>query len=208
MHISKLIETLELKRLNPSLELSWVFPQDIKGLDRELIIQAREADELSSEADLSDVVFNYIQECYRQGESCLSQDIQWGLTESFVRAMVYLIVEFQNSLAASNVPPSENVTSMDAKVCLQYFVEVLLNGNLNEYEVEMIQGYICDFYQYDDLWEPPEGRFFGELTKAENILIDFLGTRDLGIASLKKYGVPKEIMPMVLGTSLIERIKQ
>lgn len=207
MNISEIKKLLEQKNLNPSLRVKWVSPENIAGLNEKEALKIREGDERSSEEDLSDLVYDYIQECYKQGKSCLPVNCPYSLTEAYVRAMVYLIVEFNNTLAATSVPPPENVTSSEAKKCLPFFVEVLLNKELTEFQIDTLQMYICDFYQYDDLWDPPEGRFNDEFTKLENLLVGFLGTRDLSIDTLKAYGIPQEIMPLVEKTRLIQSVK-
>jgi len=193
MDISEIQKVIEQDNLGVLQTLVWQNPEDITGLD----------DNTYSDEDLSDVLFDYYEICYKQGESCLPKDHPYTLTESYIRVMIYLIIEHNSSLAATSVPPPENVTSFEAKKCLPFFMSTLLNRDLLEHTIDTIQMYICDFYQYDDLWEPPDGRFYHDLTKSENLLIDFLGKKDLCIGSLKTYGIPREILPLVAETKLI-----
>ena len=202
--ISTIKEHLERKSLDPSYKLEWIYPENITGLNKNEIFKARNSTEWTSDIDLSEIIYKYIQEWYNQGETSLPESCAWSITEAYIRAMIYLIREYHSSLAASSVPDPEGVTVVDARNCLPFFVDVLLNCNLPEGITDTIQMYICDFYQYDDLWSPPEGRFHQELSSSENILINFLATRDLSITSLLEHGIPDEIMPKISKTKLIK----
>lgn len=202
--IYELLQLLERWRDDHSFQLKWISPEDVTGLNRDDIFKAGETEDWTSVTDLSIEVFNYVKACYSQGDSCLGEGASQSLTELYVRAMTYLIAEYDSSLAGIAIP--ERVEIKDARSCLPIFVGALLNRDVTESAVRKLQQYICDFYQYDDLWEPPEGKFCKELTAAENMLVDFMGTRDLEVGSLRQYGVPKEIMPYVESTKLIKKV--
>jgi hypothetical protein len=203
--ISMIKHLLDQKRMDRSFQLKWIPPETITGLNLDDIFKIRESDDgWTSETDLSEQVFNYFKECYRQGDSCLPKNSSMTLVELYVRAMVNLIIEYHSSLAAVSIP-SDRITIEDARNCLPFFSNMLLDTDLDEYEVKTLQQYICDFYQYDDLWQPPEGKFHKELKDSENMLVDFLCTRSLRVESLKQFGVPDEIMPFVGGTKLIKK---
>lgn len=204
IHISELLQLLEQWEDDHSFQLKWISPEEVTGLDRNEIFRVRETEDWTSETDLSEKVFKYVKVCYDQGDSCLGENASQSLTELYVRAMTSLIVEYDSSLAAVAVP--REVEFKDARNCLPIFVDALLNRDTSEYARDALQQYVCDFYQFDDLWEPPEGKFHKELTTAENMLVAFLGNRILEVDSLRQYGVPKEIMPFVANTKLIKKV--
>ena len=107
MDISEIEKLLDQKRDDPSLKLKWVSPEDIIGLEK-IELERIKGDDTSSgtsyEESQADIVHSYIEECYKQGASCLPANYPYNLIEAYVRAMVFLIVELNSSVAGVSVP--------------------------------------------------------------------------------------------------------
>lgn len=190
-------------------EVAWVNPRDVTGLPSKSEVQEMELSEDWDES-FSDELVDYIKKWfeYTRKPTYIDDGHAMSPVERYVDSMLYIYVNYHNSSAALFSLSSEQIDVESARKCLRIFCNYLLEQDLAEHERSIIQMYMTDLYQYDDLWDPPEGRFHKEFTKSENILVDFLGTHDLSVKSLKKYGVPEEIIDVVSETKLIKRIKK
>ena len=127
-------------------DLFWVGPENIIGLNKEQIISQNDRENLqqSGDNDLENssvdnenddefYVIRYLKICYGLGEACLPGKCQRGITESYIRALIFMIVEY-HSLSTALYAPT-NISNSEAIKCLPIFIDAMLNHNRATLEI-------------------------------------------------------------------------